>query len=191
MSKGKSEHRGVRNTKQKLHEGLLSLMRLKPIQEITVKELTELTDMNRGTFYFHYTDIYDLLREMEEAFFRDFSETLQKEPRFQPGSYPYLSAVFSFLGENRSFCQIMLGPNGDMLFVEQVKKLVDERCSHFWRAAALDADPARFEMYNAFIINGCIGLFQKWLDNPESSSPEDIAELAATIILSSVQSAIT
>ena len=191
MSKAKTEHRGVRNTKAKLQEGLLSLLREKPINEITVKELTELTDMNRGTFYFHYTDIYDMLREMEDAFFRDFSDTLNGSFNLYAGDHPYLSAVFSFIGENRSFCQIMLGPNGDMQFVERVKKLLDDRCSHIWRSAALDADPARFDRYNAFVINGSIGLFQSWLDETESSSPEEIAEIAATIILASVRPAIS
>ena len=81
----------------------------------------------------------------------------------------------------------MLGPNGDMQFVEKIKALVDERCSHIWRAAAPEADPGRFELYNAFIINGCIGIIQKWLDTPESSNPEEISQLAATIILASVQ----
>ena len=191
MSKAKTEHRGVRNTKQKLQEALLTLLRIKPINEITVRELTDLTDMNRGTFYFHYTDIYDMLQEMEDAFFQDFRVTLNKSFSLYTSAHPYLSSIFSFLGENRNFCQIMLGPNGDMQFVARVKKLLDEQCSYIWRTATTDADPARFEMYNAFIINGCIGIFQHWLDKPESSSPEEIAELAAKIILASVRPAIS
>ena len=67
MNKAGEENRSVRNTKKKLREGLLRLMEDKPINEIPVKELTELVDVNRGTFYFHYTDIYDLLRRMEES----------------------------------------------------------------------------------------------------------------------------
>ena len=56
MNRSGEENRSVRNTKRRLREGLLRLLEQKPINEISVKELTELVDVNRGTFYFHYQD---------------------------------------------------------------------------------------------------------------------------------------
>lgn len=53
MNKSGDNNRSVRNTKRKLLTGLLSLMHEKTISSITVRELTELVDVNRGTFYFH------------------------------------------------------------------------------------------------------------------------------------------
>ena len=41
MNKAGEENRSVRNTKKRLREGLLRLMADKPINEISVKELTE------------------------------------------------------------------------------------------------------------------------------------------------------
>lgn len=190
MNKAGEENRSVRNTKKKLREGLLRLMADKPINEISVKELTELVDVNRGTFYFHYTDIYDMLRKIEDEFFLSFRDTMARAVA-RESAFPYLEAIFSFLEQNREFCKIMLGPNGDMQFVEKIKAQVDERCAHIWRALSPEADPARYEMYNAFIINGCIGIIQKWLDDPERSGPEEISQLAATIILASVRPVIS
>ena len=57
MNKAGEENRSVRNTKRRLRDGLLQLLDRKPINEISVKELTDLVDVNRGTFYFHYQDI--------------------------------------------------------------------------------------------------------------------------------------
>lgn len=191
MNKAGEENRSVRNTKKKLRDGLLSLMEKKPINEISVKELTELVDVNRGTFYFHYTDIYDMLKKMEEEFFVHFCEILQDTVPRGEAAYTYLKAIFSVLDENRQFCKIMLGPNGDMQFVEQIKKLVNDTCSHIWYEAAPGADSAKFEMYNAFIINGCIGIFQKWLEAADKGgSPEEVSKLAATIILASLRPSI-
>lgn len=53
--------RRVRKTRGQLRQGLVRLMREKSIQDITVKELCEECDINRGTFYLHYTDVYQLL----------------------------------------------------------------------------------------------------------------------------------
>ena len=56
--------RRVRKTKQQLQDGFIQLRKKKDLKDITVKELCELTDLNRGTFYLHYKDIYDLLEDV-------------------------------------------------------------------------------------------------------------------------------
>ena len=61
----KKTDRRIRKTKQQLQEGFIHLRKSKSIKDITVKELCELTDLNRGTFYLHYKDIYDLSEQME------------------------------------------------------------------------------------------------------------------------------
>ena len=57
----KLEDRRVRRTKQLIKQSLIELMHEKPFKDITVKDITERADLNRGTFYLHYVDIYDLL----------------------------------------------------------------------------------------------------------------------------------
>ena len=195
MNKSGADNRSVRNTKRRLREGLLSLMEKTPINEISVKELTELVDVNRGTFYFHYQDIYDLLRDMEQDFFENFDRTLSENkptldedgfPILDAEGAPYLHAVFSFIDQNRDFCRIMLSPRGDMQFVELVKHRVDSQCRFFWQILAPGADEERRGMYNAFLINGLIGLIQEWVNDRRDLSVESISELTATLILASV-----
>ena len=195
MNKSGAENRSVRNTKRRLREGLLQLLEGKPINEISVKELTELVDVNRGTFYFHYQDIYDLLRDMETEFFEQFDRTLSENspaldedgfPVLDAESAPYLHAIFSFVDENRSFCRIMLSPHGDMKFVELVKERIDRQCRFFWQLLAPGADEAQSGMYNAFLINGLIGLIREWVNDRRDLSVESISELTATLILASV-----
>ena len=186
MNRGGNDNRSVRNTKKKLRDGLLQLMQEKPVNEITVKELTDLADINRGTFYTHYSDVYDMIRTLEDEFFADLDRILEAEQPTVETAYLYLLAIFSFLGENQDFCRTLLGRHGDLQFVRRVIGLVGEKCSAFWRHGAPNADPNRFEMYNAFIITGCVGLIQKWLDDGLKESAEEISRLAGTIILASL-----
>ena len=195
MNKSGQENRSVRNTKRRLREGLLRLLEEKPINEISVKELTELVDVNRGTFYFHYQDIYDLLRDMEQDFFENFDRMLSGNapmlgedgfPLLDAEGAPYLHAVFSFIDQNRDFCRIMLSPRGDMQFVELVKERIDRQCRFFWQLLAPGADEAQSGIYNAFLINGLIGLIREWVNDRRDLTVESISELTATLILASV-----
>lgn len=63
--------RRVRKTKSQLRAGLAQLMREKSIREITVKELVDKVDINRSTFYLHYSDIPGMLKEIEDEILED------------------------------------------------------------------------------------------------------------------------
>ena len=89
----KKEDRRVRRTKKLLTQALTELLQKKQINEITVKELTDLADMNRGTFYLYYRDIFDMLEKIEAELFQKLDRPLvcpeildsQKRVRFDHG----------------------------------------------------------------------------------------------------------
>lgn len=57
--------RRVKYTKKVIKDTFLSLLEKKNISNISVKELCEMADINRGTFYRYYIDIYDLLKKLK------------------------------------------------------------------------------------------------------------------------------
>jgi AcrR family transcriptional regulator len=67
-------NRRVRLTKQIIKESLIELMREYPISKISVKMLCEAADINRSTFYAHYTDTNDLLRHIQQEVISEVSE---------------------------------------------------------------------------------------------------------------------
>ena len=60
--------RRIKYTKKVIKENFLNLLEEKDISNITVKELCMISDINRGTFYRYYIDIYDLLKSIEQEF---------------------------------------------------------------------------------------------------------------------------
>lgn len=79
LSYGKMDRR-VRKTRALLLQGLVKMLETHDIQDISVKELTELVDINRGTFYLHYDDIYDMLHKIEDEMFLEFNEIMEQKP---------------------------------------------------------------------------------------------------------------
>ena len=187
MNKSGDENRSVRNTKKRIQDGLLTLLQKKQINQITVKELTELVDVNRGTFYFHYTDVYDLLYKTEERFFNDFNTVLNGTVlKSSDDMYPYLVEIFSFLEKNANMCRIFFSENCDMKFFNDIKALVNERCFAFRRTSTDKSDNERTALYNAFVVNGCVGLMQRWLEDDFAETPEEISQIVLDIITSGV-----
>ena len=190
MNKSGNENRSVRNTKARLYEALMYLMREKPINTISVKELTEMADVNRGTFYFHYSDVYTMLSSIEDDFFSELSEVMSSStPTTRDAGAHYLAEIFRFVGQNREFCSILLGENGDMQFFRRITEFVEEKCAALWRILIPGADERSFKMYNSFIISGCIGLIRFWLDDNLRETPEAISRVAVSLISAGLSSA--
>ena len=69
--------RRVRKTKAQLRAGLARLMQKKSIKEITVKELVDEVDINRSTFYLHYSDIYQMLESIENELMDEIAQVIE------------------------------------------------------------------------------------------------------------------
>ena len=116
---GTKDHR-VRVTQRLIREAFTDLLKQKPIQSISIKELCERAGINRGTFYAHYRDIYDLREkiesEMYQAVLGELRPLLDSE-----GSVTYrdiTAAVFQWMRENRDMCEAGRGGAGCALFWE-------------------------------------------------------------------------
>ena len=72
--------RRIRKTRAQMRAGLAYLMKTKSIKEITVKDLVEAADINRSTFYLHYTDIYTMLETIENDLICQVQTAIQEYP---------------------------------------------------------------------------------------------------------------
>lgn len=177
--------RRVRKTKRQLRQALTTLMKEKPIQEIKVREIADLIDINRGTFYKYYRDIYDMLYKIEEEIFDQFNAVIEEsEHSTSPGEVkPLLIKIFTLLKENADLAIALMGPNGDPVFVDKVKTMIKKRCIDDWMLTYESESPVYFEYYYAFVVAGCIGLFQRWLEDGAQETPEELADLVEQMIL--------
>ena len=72
----------VRYTKMVLKEALFKCLKEKSIKDITITEVCELAEVNRATFYKHYKDCYDIVKEVEQAQLDEFRALLQSKDKF-------------------------------------------------------------------------------------------------------------
>ena len=149
-------NRSVRMTKQRLYQALITLLQQKSLREITVRELTELAGISRGTFYFHYADIYALMDQMEAAQLARLNDLMDSliPSISQEDAPPALVALFTYMTENPDLCQALYGKSWESEFTRNAKKLIAERCLGEF---APDGGTEEQKYMLAFAVNGCFG----------------------------------
>ena len=178
----KKEDRRVRRTKKLLTQ---ALTQEKQINEITVKELTDLADMNRGTFYLYYKDMFDMLEKIEDGMFEalDAIVSLHEHDDVSQQTKPILLDLFRFIQDNQEMCRVLLSPHGDMNFLHRLNEVVREKCLKAWPNIRKEKGEADFDYHYSFVVFGCAGIIRAWVNRNCSESAEKMAEMAYGMIL--------
>lgn len=188
LSLSKTDRR-VRRTKTLLTDALFSLLQEKSYKDITVKELCDTADINRGTFYLHYKDIYDMVEQLEQEVLYELRQLIAAHTpnALHTNPAPIIYDIFNFVGEHQELYRALLGSNGDISFLSQVKLMFRDWLLDLYAPLLSEKDLTQFEHFYSYVAAGCVGLVESWLtsDNPESVS--EIADLASNIVTTSVQ----
>lgn len=185
-----NKDRRIRKTKDVLKKSLIILMQEKSINSITVKELCEKADINRGTFYLHYKDVFHMLSEIEKELFEEFQDMILSY-EISPDKIetkPILKDIFTFITKNSDFCIVILCERGDMAFMKKIVSVIYEKGYSDWSNILKKNDKDLFDKYYSFILYGAIGLIDYWLKNGLKESPEYMAMLTENIILNGLKS---
>jgi AcrR family transcriptional regulator len=180
-----NQDRRVRKTKRQLQDALILLMKEKGISEITVREISELADINRGTFYLHYKDIIDMVMQIENEMFTEFNRILNARSleELKDNTALVFEDVFTYMAENATLCSVLLSPNGDIAFLQKLKDVVKEKCYSNWDAWYNKEKSGYFNTFSTFIVAGCVGVLQEWLNGGMKETPLEIATTIHDIIL--------
>lgn len=174
----------VNTTKRLLRDALMELLRDKPLRSITVKELCALAKLNRGTFYAHYADVYDLMEQIEAEMEADFLAAI--EPMLtvaEPPSLPRMvKQVFECIETNADLFEVMIGPYGDKEFGQNLLAKSKEKCLPGCMQRFPNADLVRIERYFTFITGGCYALMERWTKGGMKESPAELASAAERIM---------
>ena len=179
----KKVDRRVIKTRRQLKKGLAALMKEKSVNQITVKELVEEVDINRSTFYLHFKDIQDLLREIEENMEAQIKRAIEEHPIVSgnENAFYFIEDMFRVLDEEREISKALIGPNGDMGFIHRIERIIKENS----RGTLEKMFPGKKEdlkYFYAFCLSGCLGLVKVWLNEGEEKSPEEMAQMTFNMI---------
>ena len=160
-------------TKEALGSALKALMLEKPINKITVRELTTQCGLTRHTFYNHFQDVYELLGWIyEHEVIEDFEECCKCES-WREG----IEIVLKYTLDNKAICLNTFHSLGrehlekflQTTFLQMIRGTIEDIAKGMEVPAMIKEEAADFYTY------AIVGEFLKWLEGGLKEKEEDVA----------------
>ena len=161
-------------TRKAIVQTFLHILKNKPLDRITVKDICEQCEINRNTFYYYFRDIYDVL----EAIFEDEVRLVMDEAKEGMTFHDaYARAASIILNNREAIIHIYASENGrllrtylDAVVTQVVRRFVLEKAEGY---SLSESDVA---FITAFYSNGIVGSTIKWIERGSmmNGAPETI-----------------
>ncbi|SDB15632.1 transcriptional regulator, TetR family [Pseudobutyrivibrio sp. YE44] len=160
-------------TKRILKESLLSLMAEKPITKISIKEICDLSEMSRSTFYLHYQDQFELLKDIENEVLDKSFEALED----LGGDFNTIESIENFLNYVKSSKEtfgVLLCQTDTIDF----QNAIIEKISNHVKESVPDFNQMKSDKYIfVFIMNGSLNVLRTWIMNDFDMAVPEMASL--------------
>lgn len=171
-------------TKKALAESLKNLLLQKPLNKITISDITDDCAINRMTFYYHFKDIYDLVEWTcaEEA--AQAMEGKKTYDTWQEGFLNIFSAVQSnkplIMNVYRCVSRERIEQYLNPLIHALILGVVEEK------SAEMPVSEADKRFIASFYEHAFIGVMLEWIDNNMREEPSVLVERTSRVVHGSI-----
>ncbi|MDM5227305.1 TetR/AcrR family transcriptional regulator [Cytobacillus sp. NJ13] len=172
--------RRILRTKKAINKAFLELFEEKEFDRITINDITERADVNRGTFYLHYTDKYALLAQCIDdhlsGMFNSpgFSKFMEKDVE-EAETIEGLRTLFLYVEENFSLFFSLLSNRRTSTFRERMLLVITSLIQD-----KIDMDGVNQNMDKTLIVDfmalAFVGTVENWIINGMPQPPQLMAE---------------
>ena len=164
-------------TKQSMIDAFWVIAKKRGLINVTVSEITKYADLNRGTFYVYFSDMKDLLAQVENKIIEDLHSkvwSVLEDKNF--ADFQAMSAkVIEVFGKYDNKLFLLLGKDGDPQFLTLVRK----EAATIFNALMNQKEENPYQDYIiAYMTSAFTGLLQFWHETGKEISLAELSELA-------------
>lgn len=165
----------IKKSKLSLKQALLILMNKKSFNKITIKELCNLANLNRSTFYDNYSDINELLLDIHTDVFESMSKVLRDSRKVLcentcEENIRSLTKILNYIDANRDTFQLLLSNNEENMFE---KNMMD----YYMKLYVTDSASYMDRYIYMYHCVGSFSLVNQWLRDERPCSSNELARL--------------
>ncbi|HSH04883.1 MAG TPA: TetR/AcrR family transcriptional regulator [Anaerolineae bacterium] len=180
--------RRIARTRRYLRQALMTLVQQKPLDDITIQEITDTADTARITFYRHYKDKNELLADCLYQIYEDLKDSLtipESIPQSQIGSIIQIqtNSWYQYIAANRSLFKTLF--TGSMAYTvrQQLRHIITQQTiTVIQNTPSLQVHTAPLDIILVYIADTQINLISWWLETDANYSPELLAEMSVRLI---------
>ncbi len=167
--------RRVRKTRQAIFEAFVELLAEKDFEHVTMNEIADRANVNRGTVYLHYMDKFDLLDQCIETHLAQLLEDCL------PGSTTLIlkkasmQRVFAYLEQHASLYETLLVNKGIPAFRKRLMDVIVQGLREYLDASGIDQDMNK-EVTAQFLASAAIGVLEWWITHAMPYSTTEMVE---------------
>ncbi|MBQ7360515.1 MAG: TetR/AcrR family transcriptional regulator C-terminal domain-containing protein [Lachnospiraceae bacterium] len=185
----RKEYRSSIRSKEWIRKAFMELLSEKDFKKITVTDIVNHADINRSTFYVHYSDIFALVDEIENEII-DRSITLISEIKYESifqNPTPFLKALTEPLKVNQELYNLLLHTDFAQRKLERIKDIFVELSLNSPEVPDDLRSSKLFIVRINFFIGGIINTYQQWMQGKLGCTLDEITEEIAALFISSAK----
>ena len=177
------------STKKEIRETFIYLLNTKGFDNLTVTDIARGSEINRGTFYLHYVDKYDLMEKLEMEVIYDlkqimlldtYANSINIEEPLNLIPYDRIVNALYYIKDDFSFFSALSGKGGDHNFQTLIKDVLKETV----QANIDQVDYLQFSKKGIpedyaieILLSGIIAIIMVWIKKGGVESPEKIGQM--------------
>lgn len=176
MEEKKTVDRRTKKTKRAIRHAFAELLSQKDINDITIREIADLADINRKTFYNYYSGIYQVVDEIENEIVLAFETVLgefdlKKDLKNPNRLFEKLTAI---INTDLDFYGHLLSMHGNVSLVSKIVAMLKAKTKEAL-LSQINMDDSTADIVLEYTITGMIAVYQQWFNSNRRQSIEEIS----------------
>ena len=172
------------DARRRITEACAALMETVDFDEITVSDLIREARISRSTFYYHFSNMQEVLEALMGAFFDAFTETVSIKESFivcqNPNSYIKGRSIvlMEYLSDNRTLLRAILSSSYRLMFCEHLARIFIDaysRVGHYVDGVRLSQRDQKYQDY--MMAYQTVAGFLCWYERDFRESPKEYVDL--------------
>lgn len=159
-------------TKDVIFRTFLDLLREKPFDKITIRNIVETANINRNTFYYYYSDIYELLEEIFTMEMKELTGNHNTGFRWLIGFLKMLETSYENKSIINNICSSRSYEYFETYMFKSCRIILSDYVHDECRSSELNEDVLEFII--SFYMNGITGALSEWFRTGMQDAPDQI-----------------
>lgn len=179
--------RRVIKTKRAIRNAFAKALSEKNIDKITIKDIAEMADINRKTFYNYYDGIYQLVDEIEDEVVTAFDAAIKDLDVAEMVRNPQLlfNGLVETMNKDLEFYGYLLKMDNNVNLAMKLIELIEGKIIESFSAARI-FDESNLKIAVDYTVTGMVCVFRNWFNSDRNIPIEEVSAVVSRICVNGV-----